>query len=403
MAESSPDDAAVQEISDWLIEQGLGEARVELMFIGLCERLVAAGLPLDRGHVAGRALHPLIESWTYTWRPKDGLEAASIGRGQGNTEEWQASPLRALIDSGRSELYFDLERGEEWVEFPLLVELREKGGTAYLCFITPFGNREKAMQREDGVLTSWLTHRPGGFSDANIAALRRLQPRLGIVAKMIKREWTAANVAAAYLGADAGRRVLSGQIQRGDGEGIRAVLWFSDLRRSTPLADSLPTDQFLELLNRYFECLAGAVLDNDGEVLRFIGDAVLAVFPTADGKGAAAEKALAAARDAEARMDAVNADRAAAGEEALDYGLGLHIGEVLYGNIGVPQRVEFSVIGRAANEVARLDDLAKALQERVVVSERFAKALPIQWRPLGRHSLRGVEEEIAVFAPPGHV
>jgi len=145
------------------------------------------------------------------------------------------------------------------------------------------------------------------------------------------------------------------------------------------------------------------VLDHDGEVLRFIGDAVLAVFPTADGEGAAAEKALAAARDAEARMDAVNADRAAAGEEALDYGLGLHIGEVLYGNIGVPQRVEFSVIGRAANEVARLDDLAKKLGERVVVSERFAKALPIQWRPLGRHSLRGVEEEIAVFAPPGDV
>ncbi len=394
----------IQRISDWILAKALGEVRIGPLFTGLCRRLVVAGVPLLRGHLAVRALHPMFRSMTVTWRRDGAVEIERLPHAADLSIAWQQSPLNAMIEERRFEMRFRLEQGLGLERFPVLAEFRSAGATDYLAMLTPFGDPQVAHLRQDGMICSWLADRPGGFDDGHIAVLRRLQPRLGVAVKVAKREETAINVVAAYLGADAGMRVLAGQIQRGDGSFIRAVLWYSDLRDSTALVERLPSPAFLALLDRYFECTAGAVLEHGGEVLRFIGDAVLAVFPIGEPSAAvqAARAAFAAASEAERRLAAVNAERSARGEPPLGCGLALHIGDVLYGNIGVPERLEFSVIGRAANEVARIEGLTKTLGVPLLVSAEYAAHVPLAWRSLGRHSLRGASAPMQVFAPDGH-
>ncbi|MCG8510583.1 MAG: adenylate/guanylate cyclase domain-containing protein, partial [Rhodospirillales bacterium] len=207
-------------------------------------------------------------------------------------------------------------------------------------------------------------------------------------------------------GKHSGERVYNGSIKRGDGDDIHAIIWFCDLRGSTPLADSMSRADFLELLNDFFECMAGAVLEHGGEVLRFIGDAVLAIFPISSQTDrpdlcpehkAACKSALAAARDAMARIGELNALRSEEGRDPIGFGIGLHLGEVMYGNIGVPERLEFSVIGAAANEAARIEGMCKTLGQPLVISSELAKVLTENWVSLGHHSLRGVSEKQEVF------
>jgi adenylate cyclase len=203
----------------------------------------------------------------------------------------------------------------------------------------------------------------------------------------------ARNILDAYLGPAAGEKVLSGQIRRGDGQDINAVIWFCDLRDSTPLADSMSRRDFLALLNEYFECVLGPVLEQGGQVLRFIGDAALAIFPVGARPAEACAKALAAAREALARMDKLNRGRS----RPLRFGIGLHLGELTYGNIGTPSRIEFTVIGAAANEAARIESQCKVLNVDLLVSDRVARALPEAWRSLGSHTLRGVGDKMELF------
>jgi adenylate cyclase len=211
----------------------------------------------------------------------------------------------------------------------------------------------------------------------------------------------AKSVVATYLGPDAGLRVLDGQIRRGDGETVRAAIWYSDLRNSTPMADRLPPEAFIQALNDYFECAGGAVLRHDGQILNFIGDAVLAIFPIGKGVGArrACRRALAAGKDAQGALVSANRRRAELGQDVLSFGLALHLGDVLLGNIGVPERISFSVIGSTVNEVARLEALTKKLKRPVVASGSFAAQAPGAWDDLGAHRLRGVKAPLQVFAP----
>lgn len=210
-----------------------------------------------------------------------------------------------------------------------------------------------------------------------------------------------------YLGKRTGERVLSGLVKRGDGEKIYAVIWYCDLRDSTPLAESMPLESFLGILNDFFDCMAGAVLDHEGEILRFIGDAALAIFPMGGTTESiqdvctptegACEKALAAARDARSRIEALNKRRRNRGELPLGFGLGLHVGEVMYGNIGVPERMEFTVIGSAANEAARLEALCKELNQSILISWEFPRCFPDQMNSLGLHRLRGLSTPKEIF------
>lgn len=397
-------DSLVDSVAEWLMTQALGEGPVEPLVEACIERLRAAGIPLWRALVAFRTLHPLFSSISLVWRRGEGMATAqhqhTITR---QSEAWMQSPLRHLLETDIPYLRRRLAGEGALIDFPVLEEFRDRGATDYLALRVPFGGDAEGDPLSEGLIATWTADSPGGFSDSDIRALIRIQRRLAVVCKVRVRSQIAHNVLATYLGPDAGRRVLNGQIKRGDGELIYAVIWYSDMRNSTAMADAMAPEAYLSALNAYFECSAGAVLAHGGEVLRLIGDAVLAIFPIRDG-GATAEAAcraaLAAAGEAQTRLVATNRERTSANLCAVGFGLGLHVGDVMFGNIGTLERLEFTVIGRAANEVARLESLTKDLDRPVVASAEFVTHLAVPWESLGRHDMKGVGER-EVFAPPG--
>ncbi len=396
--------------ADWLMSQALGEHSMQQTFIGCCNRLRAAGIPICRGHLAFRTLHPLFSAVSITWREGQALHVIEHAHGA-DEGEFARSPLYFLIQSGVPHLRRRLRTEADTRDFPLLKELWSQGATDYLAYLVVFGDdRPTGSGVGDGMVGSWAADRPDGFSDDDIRALQRIERRLAVACKVRIKDQIARNVLTAYLGAHSGQQVFEGKIQRGDGETIYAVIWFCDLRDSTRLAATLPLQEFLDTLNEFFECMAGAVLAHGGEVLRFIGDAVLAIFPMqahtvvdpsqCPVHRAACEQALAAARDALARLAKLNTQRKAQGRKALGGGVALHVGDVMYGNIGVPERVEFSVIGPAANTAARLESLCKTLHSRLVVSSQYASVLPESWHSLGQQPIVGTDAHIEVFTLP---
>lgn len=385
-----------------IVSKALADEHYAGVFEAFCDELVSAGVPLLRAHLTMHALHPLVSSVDLTWYRGQGLEVNTRAHAPVPADKWLRSPLYWLLSNKQWELRQNLRDSDVVRKFAVFEEFRNRGATDYLALLTPFGDPETAFERRDGILTSWISDAPEGFSEHHIEAIRHLQPYVGLVSKLSKHEYTVRNVLSAYLGEDAGRRVLEGQIRLGDVEHIPAVIWFSDLRDSTAMAERMTAETFLQAVNAYFGCAAGAVLEHGGQVLRFIGDAVLAVFPVATNESPtrAAHQALAASREASRRLAAVNERRAARSEEQLAFGLGLHVGELLYGNIGVPTRIEFSVIGSAANEVSRLESLTKEAGEPVLVSRAFTEAVDLPWRKLGVYQLKGVGQGMEVFAPP---
>ena len=397
------DGVLIDRIADWLMSSALGEAGVDAIFEGCCQRLHAAGVPLVRALTAFRTLHPLFAFVNLVWRLNQGVASNPIMHAQAyTTEEWLQSPLYHLSQHRLPFLRRRLTGEHAIVDFPVLEALRDGGATDYLCYRIPFTSETEPGPDTRGIMGSWATDRASGFSEEDLRIFGRIQRRYAVSCKVQIQRRITRNVLETYLGPDAGARVLDGQIRRGDGERIHAVIWYSDMRDSTRLADRLDPHAFIERLNRYFECTAGAVIAGGGEVLRFVGDAVLAIFPIragGDDARTAGERALAAARDAESRLARANEGLAAEGEEPIEFGLGLHVGDVMYGNIGVPERLEFSVIGPAANEVARIEDLTKTLGRRVLLSQAFADAAGASCEPLGAHPLRGVGAPVEVFAP----
>ena len=397
------DDGLIDSVANWLMDQALGNASVENLMEGCCKRLRATGIPLWRAQIGFRTLHPLFAAMTLTWLRDEGV--ATVGTlhdTAGKSDEWLNSPYVHMLESGIPFLRRRLTGAEALVDFPILEEFKDRGATDYLSYSVRFGDLEPDGQGgNNGLIGSWATDRASGFSDRDVHSLLRIQQRLAVACKVTINDQTARTILTTYLGPDAGKKVMNGQIKRGDGETIHAVIWYSDLRNSTKMAASMPAEEFLELLNAYFECTAGAVLAHGGEVLRFIGDAVLAIFPFGDGnKRDCCEAALAAAHEAERRMDETNRERSGKGRAAFDFGLALHVGDVMYGNIGVPERLEFSVIGPAANEVARLEDMTKTLGRRLLMSGDFTGELPLDWDSLGEHQLRDVDRPMEIFAPP---
>lgn len=392
----------IDSVADWLMTQALGEAEVEGLLEGCCDRLLAAGIPLWRGYLTFRTLHPLFRAISLTWRRDGGLE--SVGHlHTDSSDAWRQSPFRYMMESQIPFLRRRLTGEGALLDFRVLTELRDKGAEDYFAYLVPFGSG-LSERSTDGVAASWSTDRASGFTEQDIHSLQRIQRRLAVACKVTIKDQMARNILSAYLGSDAGQQVLKGRIKRGDGETIHAVIWYADLRNSSAMADAMQTVDFLRVLNTYFECTAGAVLAHGGEVLRFIGDAVLAIFPIRDGGSErnACEAALSAARDADNKMAKINQERAAAGMEALSFGLGLHVGDVMYGNIGVPERLEFSVIGPAANEVARLEGMTKELNRHVLLSGEFAQYLSIGYESLGQHRLRGIGKPLEVYALRDH-
>ncbi|MDH3234357.1 MAG: adenylate/guanylate cyclase domain-containing protein [Alphaproteobacteria bacterium] len=392
--------ALVDQVIDWLMAQSLKTTDIETLFEGCCDRLYASGMPLSRVHIAYRTLHPLISGVGLTWRRGEAINVVRFPHHHGQEpESWLKSPHYHMIERRIPMMRRRLIGPEALIDFPVLEEFRDAGGSDYLAFLFSFSEGT-----QDGLISSWLTDREEGFSDAEVQSIIRVQQRFAVACKIVTRGEIARNVMTTYLGPDAGLRVLDGQIQRGDGEHIHAAVWFSDLRGSTAMAEKLAPQDYIATLNSFFDAVGGAVLAKHGEILGFIGDAVLAIFPIRKGQSTAARacrRALAAAQLSAQRIKKLNNVRMAAGEDAIAYGLGLHLGDVTFGNIGVDERLAFSVIGPTVNEVARLEALTKKVGRPVVVSELFKNALAngAGWEALGDHKVAGVERALKVFAP----
>jgi adenylate cyclase len=395
------------ELHVWAVRQGLlGTAAAEL-FDGFCQRLVEAGLPLWRAYAAMRTLHPQWGGYGYTWqRELNAIEPAQYGRGDG--PNWLTSPFAHLLDQARAggeehnpwrHLRRHLTGREAQLDFPVLEELAAAGGSDYFAQIVRFG-AEGDLSHGTGIAYSFAIDRPGGFRDDDLALLKAVLPALSLAMMTHAGHTIASSLLGAYLGDDAGRRVHSGAVERGSVESIRAVLWFADMRGFTKLADSTPGRQVIELLDDVFETLTAPLRLRGGQVLKFMGDGMLAIFPLlAETQDETCRHAIDAAREAMHALDRVNRARAEADGPIAEVDLALHIGEVLYGNVGAADRLDFTVIGPAVNEASRIETLCEPLGRKVLVSAEFAAAAGScnGLRPLGDHRLRGVREPRAIY------
>ena len=374
---------------DWLLGPRAPGRTPEEAFGDLCRALRERGIAIYRVGLFVRTLHPNVAGRAYFWREdRDQVEVDSADHSWFATEDHLKSPIHAVWTMN-AETRRRLADPACPMDYPVLADLRAEGATDYVAVPLRFLSGEIHV-------ASFASRRPGGFRDAELAALRTVLPYFTRVVEIYGLMRKARNILDAYLGPNAGAKVLAGQIKRGDGEDIHAVIWFCDLRDSTALADSMSRRDFLSILNEYFECTLEPVLQRKGEVLRFIGDAALAIFPIDGRPREACAAAVEAAREALARMEKANKKRPL----PLRFGIGLHLGELTYGNIGTPGRIEFTVIGAAANEAARIESLCKQLEVELLVSEHVARVLPIRWRSMGSHTLRGVGDKIELFTLP---
>jgi adenylate cyclase len=354
-------------VAEWLLREARELPDSNAVIAGLCRRLSATGFPLYRLFVTARTLHPQVAAIGHQWRRGD--EAAKeVPREHGidKLDIYLQSPIK-LIHDGAPEIRRRIADPAIPLDFPILVELQAEGVSDYLVLPLPFSRR-----RINAITIA--TDRSGGFSDPEIARWRALVRVLSLVLEVKETERIARTLLDTYLGRDAGRRVLGGLIKRGDGITLAAALWYCDLRRFTTTAERLPRDAVIRLLNDYFECMVGAVHRHGGEVLKFIGDAMLAIFPVADDldRDRACLAALAAAEAALADLQQLNARRRTAGKTVLEAGIALHTGAVMYGNIGAPDRLDFTVIGPAVNLVTHLERLCAELGRPLLASARFA-------------------------------
>ena len=384
---------SIEPVVGWLLHKGRHLPSPERLVAELCSRVREAGMPLERVGFFFWALHPQYSGNALFWRP------GRVERMRGDPDlrtqpVYTQSPVARIVEGTRV-IRRRLEQPGCPLDFPVLEEVKAEGMTDWVMVEVVFGSGQRNA-------VSLATRRPGGFTDHDIAETEEILHPFALAMENFTNRELAQTLLETYLGRKTGTRVLQGQIRRGDGEGIDAVIWFSDLRDSTPLARRLGDERFLGLLNDYFEATAGAVLEYGGEVLRFIGDASLAVFPISDTQPRRdmCAAAIEAARAARARTAAANEKRSVAGESPFHCGIGLHLGHVLYGNIGTPERLEFSVIGAAANETARIEALCKRTGRDIVVSRAVADALGAEWPGLGCFDLPGVEAPMEVFALP---
>jgi adenylate cyclase len=395
------DDTLSHALADWLMQAALTGADMQNLVNGAVNRELGGGVPLLRAHVTFRTLHPSFESVSLIWRRGRGVSSQEFVHGSGTLEAWQRSPFVFMVQNGIKYLRRPLSGDTALLDFPILSDLADEGATDYFAVVIPFDSRDIGTvgNRPDGIATSWVTDRAGGFADSHIAALLHLVPRLAVACKLAIREQIAKNVAVAYLGKSAGEQVLNGHIRLGDYETINAVVWNADLRDSTGRLERLGVERYLSLLNGFLECAAGAVQSYGGEILAYPGDAVLAIFRHDDEKHAGLS-ALSAAAEFRRRLHDVNANLAEIGAETLRAGLGIHRGQLAFGNIGTGGRQTFTAIGPAVNVVNRLEAMTKAVQYPVVVSNVVADQLTaaeLTLHPLGSHEIRGSEYPIEIF------
>lgn len=376
-------------IADWLTDGARATLRPEMVLTDLCDQLVEAGIPLWRVAVFVRTLHPEIMGRRFIWQQGAGVTVTEGLFDLLERDQFLNSPFVAVIKSGRS-IRRQLAGPDNPEEFSIFRELRTEGATDYLA--TPLMFTDGSVH-----VATWSTQQMGGFTDAQIAGIETIVKPFARVAEIRALQRTATNLLDTYVGHQAGERILAGRIRRGHTEAIHAVIWLSDMRGFTSMADRLPPQVLVDLLNRYFDCQVPAILTHGGEVLKFMGDGLLAIFPLPEGLAGAREacyRALGAAREAQVNVDAIDTPPNAHG---VRFGLALHLGEVLYGNIGSGNRLDFTCIGPGVNLAARLEKVAAKLGRTVVASAEFVSHFSDEFVPLGKFSMAGFAAPQLVF------
>jgi adenylate cyclase len=380
----------LQKVTDWLIDGARSALSPPRMMAETCERLVQAGLPLWRVGVFVRTLHPDIYGRNLVWRPGAEVVVGTVDFDIRNTPEFRNSPLAIVFAEGQEVRCRLDDPASERV--PFFDDMRAEGVTDYIALPLLF---------TDGSInaSSWTTKQPGGFSDEELAALKTVVVPLARVIEIISLRRTASILLDTYVGNRAGQRILGGQIRRGHTDTMDAAIWLSDLRGFTALSDRLPAETVVDILNGYFDCQVSSIKTHGGEVLKFMGDGLLAVFPIDEYVGDVQEvcsRVLEAARESRASVEAMHYPIGDA-VERFRFGVALHVGRILYGNIGGGDRLDFTCIGPAVNLAARLEKIAGRLSRTIVASAGFAGICAGGWTDLGEFPIAGFSKAERVY------
>lgn len=400
--------------SDWLVNEGPRVTGVPGLIVGVADKLNSLGFEIIRISIMVRTLHPEIESIRFGWiaehsdippigQPfflkkritpvgKETVEEISFSHGAfARSAPYQISPYKKL-ELGAKEVHSPVK--EAGNEFPILDDIRLGGGTDYFLFALP-------KLGETGHRVSFATKRAGGFSDAQLQLIRDTASHFALAMEVQVNRLITENLLAVYLGQLPAQKVLAGSIKPGDVEQIKSAIWFSDLRGFTVLSQATESAQLIEWLNTYFETISNPIIENGGEILKYIGDAVLAIFPVENGDAAAASaRALKAAQSANAAVREMNEKREQGGFPPIRHGIALHIGDVQYGNIGANRRLDFTVIGPAVNKASRVEGLCKVTGRDLLMSSDFAGHIPGA-REVGEFPLKGIAQPEKIYAPAG--
>lgn len=380
----------LQKLTDWLVDGGRTAANPVQFMTECCERMVATGLPLWRVGVFVRTLHPEIYGRNFIWKPGSEVEVGTVDYNILESPDFRSSPLIIVFQQGQEVRARTDDPAAK--RFPIVDELRAEGVTDYIALPLPFiGGTVNA--------SSWTTRQPGGFTDEQLAALRSLVRPLARVVEILSLNRMAASLLDTYVGNSAGERIMGGQIRRGHTETMNAAIWLSDLRGFTALSDRLPAETVVDILNHYFDCQVGAIKKHGGEVLKYMGDGLLAVFPIDEYVGderQVCSHVLEAAHESRASIADLHYPVGDA-VERFRFGLALHVGRILYGNIGGGNRLDFTCIGPAVNLAARLEKIASRLGRTVVASEGFAGICDGGWSDLGEFPVAGFSKAARVY------
>jgi adenylate cyclase len=378
----------IRRVLDWLAGGALSGEQSQDVLAELCERMVACSIPLWRVAVFVTTLHPDVMGRRFLWQAESGVTTSDALHDLTQTDDFKRSPF-STVYATRVPLRRHLADKDCAIDFDVLRDLLDQGGTDYAAFPLLF---------TDGSIhvATFATQQPGGFSAAQFSNIESVISPLARVAEIRALRRTAGNLIDTYVGHQTGERILAGKIRRGYVEAIRAAVWLSDMRGFTSLSEREPPQAVIERLNIYFGCQVPAILEHGGEVLKFMGDGLLAIFPIDGGQdaGAVCRRALECARAFRGRIAALPRSNDA---DAIRFGLALHVGEVLYGNIGGGNRLDFTCIGPAVNLSARLEKVAAKLGQAVVASAEFASHCPEQFRSLGEHAVAGFTAPQPVF------
>ncbi len=395
------EERAKREIGEWIVSATLAGSNEVDILAGIGERLNAAGVSLVRVSVATDLLDPTFDGRGVRWlRDEGGVEETFERNDEGTivSEDFPQSPFGFLLRSGQPTLRRRLDATYRRGEFEMLDRFQDQGATDYLAISVRVGETVQLGVGE-GITTSWTTDAPDGFPSAQVDLLGGIMPALTLAFMLRTTHRDARTLLTTYLGRHAADRVLAGNIVRGRAEPIRAVVWFSDLVGFTRISDNASADQVLALLNEYAQAQVEEIEAHGGHVLKFIGDGILAIFPDDDTTIACA-RALDAAAAMRQRIAALNLRRAASDLPVTDTHLALHAGELLYGNLGGPRRLDFTVLGSAVNEAARIEALCASLDQTVIVSWAFAEAAGDARRrlvSLGRYAMKGIARPQELF------